>query len=1154
MAREQYGNTWWGQQWLLALTKIDLANRIPRGLSYARRGMVSEISIQPGKADATVKGSRPKPYSVSLSMDSFKQDQLSDFVDSLLEFPTILSRLLDGRLDPKVLEIAQANRINIFPQKAADMEMSCSCPDFAVPCKHLAATVYQICKDIDTNPFVLFDFRGIDLVALLKERDIHLDQVDNQVIDTYEAYLESRSAHQPLAYNYDMPALNLLPDCLEEHLALIEDQPSFYPYGNFKEIYAKSLKKISIKAQKVLKEKLELSSFFEKEGDHVIDAKEEVKWFLEDKELASQSASISQVWQIDHDKLNAYHPSVKSKYVLIRIALHCIAKGLIYPKIISYNKPFYIIWQPSLLQGQLAKIIYSIENIDRIYHTEDCSPELASDAVVELSFIITKLISRFYVAEKKGEAEFTEFFFKEKGNYFADLSESGVSAAIASWLKLYTFNLGEHYPVLSINESGESDFTVDIFIGNVENKMDVPLNLHEFVEAINNKQKLTHVYKDLDLLSRHMPRIGDYINGGGQESITYSAEEFPEFLFEIQPVLKLLKIKIDLPKSLKSLVKPKPSMRISDRAGESGGGMLTLGSMLQFEWKVSLGDNLITEQEFQELVTDANKLIKYKGQYIYISETDLKKLEKSLASSKSFSNVQLLQIALAEEYDGSPIQLTDNIKGLIEKLTTVDLIEPPENLKATFRPYQHRGYSWMYKNYKIGLGCIIADDMGLGKTLQVIALVAKLKEDQALKDMSALIVVPTSLIPNWQSEFKKFVPDLAVYTYYGANRKWSDREEESIVLTSYGVARADVKLLAKQKWLVKITDESQNIKNPNSLQTKAIKSISSEVSIAMSGTPVENKLLDYWSIMDYANKGLLGNKSNFSNEFANPISKDGDTQVLERFSKITAPFILRRMKTDKSIISDLPDKIIQDTYASLSPVQSALYKQVLEESLKAIEEMKEEDNKSLFKRQGLVLQMILVLKQICNHPSQWLKDGKHGPEDSGKLTLLVDLVSSIMQAEEKVLIFTQFREMGDIIKACLSDVLGLDSDWLHGGVSMVKRKEMVDSFQSLPHHKIMILSLKAGGTGLNLTAANHVIHYDLWWNPAVEAQATDRAFRIGQKKNVVVHRLITKHTFEEKINDLISAKKDLADMAVTSGEKWIGQMKDKELQEIFELS
>jgi len=434
----------------------------------------------------------------------------------------------------------------------------------------------------------------------------------------------------------------------------------------------------------------------------------------------------------------------------------------------------------------------------------------------------------------------------------------------------------------------------------------------------------------------------------------------------------------------------------------------------------------------------------------------------------------------------------------------------------------------------------------------VISILLKFKEEGILdKKNRALVVVPTGLLTNWQAEITKFAPSLSAHIFHGTGRDIKQFDAD-IMLTTYGVLRSDFELLKKRKWQVMIIDEAQNIKNHDTAQSKAVKSIPAGIRIAMSGTPVENRLTEFWSIMDYTNKGYLGTVKTFKDDFATPIQVFNDEKVVTRFKKITAPFMMRRMKTDKTIISDLPDKIEQNQFAQLSKQQATLYEKTMLAAMEEIEGMGDgNDAQTLFKRQGLVLQMILALKQICNHPTQFLKNGQFDASLSGKTELLFELLDSIIESGEKVLIFTQFTEMGRMLEKFITERFGDKPMFYHGGCSVKQREEMVQRFQNNRADKIFILSLKAAGTGLNLTAASHVIHYDLWWNPAVENQATDRAYRIGQKNNVMVHRMICKNTFEERIDEMIQRKKHLAEMTVATGENWIGKLSNKELRDIF---
>ncbi|CAM3392606.1 Uncharacterized ATP-dependent helicase YwqA (fragment) (plasmid) [Cupriavidus taiwanensis] len=408
----------------------------------------------------------------------------------------------------------------------------------------------------------------------------------------------------------------------------------------------------------------------------------------------------------------------------------------------------------------------------------------------------------------------------------------------------------------------------------------------------------------------------------------------------------------------------------------------------------------------------------------------------------------------------------------------------------------------------------------------------------------ALVVVPTTLLTNWAKEIQRFAPGLTYGIFHGAKRELkADRPD--VTITTYGVIRRSAAMLAGMQWHLLVADEAQNIKNPAAAQTKALKSVPATNHIAMSGTPVENRLADYWSIVDFVNPGYLGTLKQFEKEFATPIQVHGDHSVVDQFKRVTAPLLLRRLKTDKTIINDLPDKIEQDRYCALTDEQAALYKRVLDSELEALE-----NAEASISRHGLVFRMTMALKQICNHPTQYLKSGVL---HSGKSEALFELLDSIYERHEKVLLFTQFREMGEILADWHQSRYGLAPLFLHGGTTTTQRNAMVERFQTDPVQRIMLITLKAGGTGLNLTAASHVIHYDLWWNRAAENQASDRAWRIGQHANVQVYRFITQGTFEERINEMIQGKGALADLTVGAGDESLGSLSNAELRDLFSL-
>ena len=492
------------------------------------------------------------------------------------------------------------------------------------------------------------------------------------------------------------------------------------------------------------------------------------------------------------------------------------------------------------------------------------------------------------------------------------------------------------------------------------------------------------------------------------------------------------------------------------------------------------------------------------------------------------------------------LKTPEDYKRFKKLINEAKIYDAPKTLTGELRPYQKIGYSWLVQNIQHKFGSILADDMGLGKTIQILSAILFLKEQDQFDSEPTLIIVPPTLISNWENEIKKFTPDLTYYIYHGSNRTFP-LEEYDIILTSYGVVRLDLDMFMDTNWRLCVIDEAQNIKNPNTEQTRAIKSIDASTKIALTGTPIENRLMDYWSIFDFINKGYLSTKDDFKRNYVVPIEKLEDEDVLENLKTIAKPFVLRRLKTDDDIKKELPDKFVNDIYCSLTKKQILLYNAILEEIFFDIE------NSKGIQRKGIILKILTALKQTCNHPAQFLDIKNPKIQESGKMELLADILENILSVDEKVIIFTQYVEMGKIIQKLISKKFKQEVLFLHGSQTLKEKTEVIDTFQEDEDYKILVATLKTGGTGLNLTAARNVIHYDLWWNPAVENQATDRVHRIGQDKDVMVYRLITKGTLEEEIDAISKRKTDLAGKAIINDETFITEMSDEELKEILTL-
>jgi uncharacterized Zn finger protein/superfamily II DNA or RNA helicase len=659
------------------------------------------------------------------------------------------------------------------------------------------------------------------------------------------------------------------------------------------------------------------------------------------------------------------------------------------------------------------------------------------------------------------------------------------------------------------------------------------------------------VSRQLTTASHYLPELLTIIDSQGQASVRLDLDRITEILLNAQPILEALGFAMVLPKAFQKLLRPELTVRGKLRKStETGASYLNLNQLMDFSYEVALGEGAeMSLADFKALVKQSQGLVKFRDQFILIQPDELRKLleraKKPLPCAQS--PMQALFTAVSEEVDGIRFKADEALQRLIQDLNRVEPVDLPKTLDATLRPYQERGYRWLWTNLNKGFGTCLADDMGLGKTIQVISLLLKLYTEQGLETPS-LVICPTSLLGNWQKEFEKFGPDLRVSLYHGSERTFPKAGSFQVLLTSYGIFRRDFTKFKKRDWYLLAIDEAQNIKNSQTEQTKAVKALPALARIAMTGTPVENRLTELWNLFDFINPGYLGSMSHFKTMLANPIEQTHDQQAIERLRKVTAPFILRRLKTDKHIIADLPEKVSITEYCSLTTSQAALYQQVLNQTMETIQAA------NGIERKGLIFKLMTALKQVCNHPAHFLGQGAPDPTISGKAAKTLELVQALLDNQEKALIFTQFTEMGSLLVDMLREATGIPPLFFHGGLSRGKRDAMVDAFQTDPKAKLMILSLKAGGTGLNLTAASSVIHYDLWWNPAVENQATDRAYRIGQDQRVMVHRLVTMGTFEEKINAMIQSKQHLADLTVYTGEQWITEISDQDLRELFCLT
>lgn len=587
---------------------------------------------------------------------------------------------------------------------------------------------------------------------------------------------------------------------------------------------------------------------------------------------------------------------------------------------------------------------------------------------------------------------------------------------------------------------------------------------------------------------------------------------------------------------------------------------LSLEALVKFDWKLALGGETMSRAELSALARLKQPLMKLRGQWVEVDAAQIQAALDFLKRNPSGRATvrEVMRMAIGVEAPAGPVEIggveaTGWVGGLLARLegrTPFAELPQPEALSGTLRPYQLRGYSWLEFLKRLGLGACLADDMGLGKTIQTLALIQRDRAEGERRPV--LLVCPTSVVTNWHKEAARFTPELPVLVHHGVARNRGAKfqkaaAQHAIVLSSYALLHRDQETLAQVDWAGVILDEAQNIKNAGTKQARAARSLVGGYRIALTGTPVENNVGDLWSLMEFLNPSFLGSESGFRKRFFIPIQVYADHGASSRLRRITSPFILRRMKTDKSIIDDLPDKQEMKVFCNLTKEQASLYEAVVKDAQTAIESVEG------IQRKGLVLSTLMKLKQVCNHPAQFLKDNSALDGRSGKLARIAEMLEETLQQNDRSLIFTQFTEMGDILQRHIRESFGIEVLYLHGGTPRKQRDRMVERFADPAGPRVFLLSLKAGGTGLNLTQASHVFHFDRWWNPAVENQATDRAFRIGQTKNVQVHKFVCAGTLEEKIDEMIERKKDVAGRVVGAGEAWLSELSNAQLRNLFAL-
>ncbi|MEH0468487.1 DEAD/DEAH box helicase [Streptomyces sp. B21-097] len=656
--------------------------------------------------------------------------------------------------------------------------------------------------------------------------------------------------------------------------------------------------------------------------------------------------------------------------------------------------------------------------------------------------------------------------------------------------------------------------------------------------------------------ARAWPPLAPLLSATVPEAVDLLDEEVADLLGEGSRSLANAGVEVHWPKELvrtltaRAVVGPTQDETACDHAGSRTPSFLSADSPVSLTWWFGLGDRQLTREELDRLAEADQPLVRLRDEWVLIDPRELRRARAR--QDRTMTPVDALSAALtgSTEVDGhrAEVQPTGWLAALRERLTGHEPYEPveqPAALDATLRDYQRRGLTWLARTTALGLGCCLADDMGLGKTVTLIALHLHRQTDPSSAGPT-LVVCPTSLMGNWQREIERFAPGTPVRRFHGSRRELEGLVGGEFVLTTYGTLRLDADRLGRASWGLVVADEAQHVKNARSATARALRTIDARARVALTGTPVENDLSELWAILDWTTPGLLGRQAAFRRRYARPVEDRGDPAAAERLARLVGPFLLRRRKSDPGIAPELPPKTETDHPVFLTKEQAGLYEAVVRETLAAIAGAGD------MARRGLIVKLLTALKQICNHPAQYLREERPRTAGrSGKLELLDELLDTLLSEGASVLLFTQYVRLARLLERHLA-ARGVPTQFLHGGVPVAERETMVRRFQD-GEVPVFLLSLRAAGTGLNLTRAEHVVHYDRWWNPAVEAQATDRAYRIGQTRPVQVHRLIAEGTIEDRIADMLRRKQDLAEAVLGAGEAALTELTDAELADLVEL-
>jgi len=1158
--KDLYGVTPWGRWFIDVLDSYKMGERLDRGRRYANAGKVLALELAECKAIAKVEGKSNPFYRVIIGFQPLKEaEQVYEMIEKDLP---LMAQIAAGELPESFLHKLKSKDINLIPTHWRQMKRSCSCPDYGDPCKHMAALYYIIAREIDSNPQVLFRLRGMDLSGRFGKAAVHNIAPPFTIKFSRKEKTLKGNTEEPLE-------LEEIPHCGQLITSLLPPNPPFCS-RDFSAVMAEFFHRCA-GYQEWEQADTDEDNLEQTEHDF-----SRSHWTVHSPGIVPGVEPVLQAEDINGEKkryslFEAFKffaqfssddgtTSYNFLFYLFKCFNLLCSAGAFIPYVLNDEDTLKIIWRPFETLPHVSQMlksialrecglltsppVFRINLADKQVNTAG-RQSVSGKSVVDIlasAFLGEWIRHRFMVFrdsfKKEGNDEYKQLLNLFFMGMFIDVSapaKRSLPMTIDRWLSVLHINFSAHRYAITIE-----DLTKDAENFNLESK-DFGISMNAVIEYDNGTKNITlskcnnlEILRAPIALSNYLPEIKDLFSN---PRIALSEARLVSFLDSASSLLTRLGITVNLPKALAKELKPRLVVKGKTDSSSSLVKYLDLNALQDFEWQIAIGDEVMSLKEFEKLVKQKRALVRFRDGFVKMQLEEFSRLlKKAKAAAPDLNDF------LKAHFSGDSV-LAFDARETIDNLFREHNFPIPKTLNAGLRPYQIRGYNWICSLLLSGFGCILADDMGLGKTVQSIAAILRFKEEGLLGE-KCLIVAPAALLSNWEKEFARFAPMLKVSRYHGSSRRFDKKSD--VFLTTYQTTVRDEKKLQKMVFSLLLVDEAHLMKNAQTRISRTVKHLHSKYRLALSGTPVENRLEDLRSLFDFILPGYLGDAAKFKEQYRIPIEVMRNKEKAQNLQKIISPFLLRRLKTDKKIIRDLPEKIVTNEYAVLEKEQAALYETVVAESIKKSEHIDPKE------RSSLILYLLTSLKQICNHPRMYDKESPAVMELSGKAQLLVTLLKEILANREKTLIFSQYVETLDCLSRIIKKELGEAVIIYHGGLDQEKRAKLVNSFQNDPAARIMLISLKAGGLGLNLTAASRVIHYDLWYNPAVENQATDRAFRIGQNRTVFVHRFITRNSFEEKIDAMIASKQELADMTVKSGESWLARMSHEELRELFE--